>query len=68
MLIDGGRITGVGKNVAIPAGAEIVDLSSKTVLRAHRPGYPPIGMEPNLMGYAPFQSTLGVDRERKTQG
>jgi hypothetical protein len=25
-------------------------------------------MEPNLMGYAPFQSTLGVDRERKTQG
>jgi len=32
VLIDGGKIVGVGSNVEIPAGAEVIDASGKTVL------------------------------------
>ena len=32
ILVEGGKITAVGPNVAIPSGAEVVDLSNATVL------------------------------------
>jgi len=32
ILVQGGKFTAVGGNVAIPAGAQVIDLSNQTVL------------------------------------
>ena len=58
ILLRGGRITAVGPNVAIPSGAEVLDLSGRTVM----PGL--VDASTNL-GIADYPS-LGTDDDEAT--
>lgn len=60
IIIEGERIKEFGSNLSIPAGAEVIDLGSKTVLPGLIDCHTHLTFEPNQMGY----SSLGVSAPR----
>ncbi len=60
IIIEGERIKEFGSNLSIPAGAEVIDLGSKTVLPGLIDCHTHLTFEPSQMGY----SSLGVSAPR----
>lgn len=60
ILIEGDRITAVGPNVSVPAGAEVIDLKNMTVLPGLIDCHTHLTFEPSQMGY----SSLGISVPR----
>ena len=52
ILIEGERITAVGPNVTVPAGAEVIDLKSMTVLPGLIDSHTHLTFDPNQFGVA----------------
>lgn len=60
ILIEGDRITAVGTNVTIPTNAEVIDLSTRTVLPGFIDCHTHLTFDPSQMGY----SSLGISIPR----
>jgi imidazolonepropionase-like amidohydrolase len=60
ILIEGGRITAVGPNLTVPAGAEVIDLKGMTLLPGMIDCHTHLTFEPSQMGY----SSLGISIPR----
>lgn len=72
ILIEGERITAVGPNVAVPAGAEVVDLKNMTILpglidsHTHLTFSPGIGGVTGITISVPRQTLIGARNARTT--
>ena len=72
ILIEGERITAVGANVTVPAGAEVIDLKTMTVLPGLIDCHTHLTFEPNGFGVAgltrsvPRQALTGAKNARVT--
>ncbi len=61
VVITDGKVSAVGKDIAVPAGAEQIDLSSFTVLPGFVDAHIPFGLEHSG---SPFGATGGAAREQ----
>jgi imidazolonepropionase-like amidohydrolase len=72
ILIDGERIAAIGANLAIPAGAEVIDLSTMTVLPGLIDSHTHLTFEPGIGGVSgitrsvPRQTLTGAKNARIT--
>jgi imidazolonepropionase-like amidohydrolase len=72
IVIEGDRITAVGANVAIPANAEVIDLSRMTVLPGLIDSHTHLTYDPDKLGYSslgisvPRQALIGARNARLT--